>query len=115
MLSFIDLGQGRLAEALVAAEKAVELAPNIEVSHLGLGLALARQGRFVAALQSIARAARLNPRTTSAVWIAVANVNFAAGRPEKAVELWEQARAANSRRYSIAFETRWLERHPRRR
>ncbi len=26
----------------------------------------------------------------------MANVNFAAGRPEKAVELWEQARAANT-------------------
>ena len=26
----------------------------------------------------------------------MANVNFAAGRPEQAVELWEQARAANS-------------------
>ncbi len=26
----------------------------------------------------------------------MASVNFAAGRPEKAVELWEQARAANT-------------------
>ncbi len=59
-------------------------------------LALARQGRFVAALQSIALAARLNPRASAGMWVAVASVNFAAGRPEKAVELWEQARAANT-------------------
>ncbi|MCH6563964.1 MAG: tetratricopeptide repeat protein, partial [Myxococcales bacterium] len=95
VLTVINLGRGRLAEALVAAERAVELVPNAEQSHTLLGMALARQGRFVAALQSVARAARLNPRTTSAVWAVVAYVNFAAGRTEKAVELWEQVRAAN--------------------
>ncbi len=96
MLSYVHLGQGRLAEALVAAERAVELGPNYEYPHLVLGLALARQGRFVAALQSVARAARLNPRAAAGAWVVVATVNFAAGRPEKAVELWEQARAANT-------------------
>jgi adenylate cyclase len=95
VLSVINLGQDRLAEALVAAERAVELAPNTEVPHVVLGLALARQGRFVAAMQSVARAARLNPRAPSGAWIAVAYVNFAAGRTETAVELWEQVRAAN--------------------
>jgi tetratricopeptide (TPR) repeat protein len=74
----------------------VELSPNTEVPHLTLGLALARQGRFVAAMQSVARAVRLNPRASSGVWVVVAYVNFAAGRTEKAVELWEQARAANT-------------------
>ena len=57
---------------------------------------MARQGRFVAALQSVARAMRLNPRAPSGVWVVAASVNFAAGRPEKAVELWEQVRAANA-------------------
>jgi tetratricopeptide (TPR) repeat protein len=95
-LTAINLGQGRLAEALAAAERSVELSPNTEVPHLTLGLALARQGRFVAAMQSVARAVRLNPRASSGVWVVVAYVNFAAGRTEKAVELWEQARAANT-------------------
>ncbi|MCH8890622.1 MAG: tetratricopeptide repeat protein [Myxococcales bacterium] len=96
VLSLVHVSQGRLAEALVAAERAVELAPNVENTHLALGLVLARQGRFVAALQSVARAARLNPRAAAGDWVVVAYVNFAAGRPEQAVELWEQARAANT-------------------
>ena len=95
-LSLVHVTQGRLAEALVAAERAVEFAPNLEFPHTALGLALARQGRFVAALQSVARAMRLNPRAASGARVVVANVNFAAGRTEQAVELWEQARVANS-------------------
>jgi tetratricopeptide (TPR) repeat protein len=74
----------------------VELEPNVEVSHLVLGMALARQGRSVAAMQSVARAMRLNPKAPSGIRVVVAFVNFAAGRTEKAVELWEQARAANT-------------------
>ncbi len=74
----------------------MELGPNVEAPHMFLGLVLARQGRFVAALQSVARSMRLNPRAGSAEWVVVAYVNFAAGRSEKAVELWEQARAANT-------------------
>jgi len=96
ILAFSNLRKGQLAEALRAAERAVELAPNLEAPHLVLGTVLARQGRFVAAMQSVARAVRLNPRASSGVWVLVANVNFAAGRSEKAVELWEQARAANT-------------------
>jgi adenylate cyclase len=96
ILSFINLRQGRLAEALVAAERAVEFAPNVEFPHMALGAVLAGQGRFVAAMQSVARAMRLNPKADPGVLASVAAVNFAAGRTEKAVELWEQARAANT-------------------
>jgi tetratricopeptide (TPR) repeat protein len=74
----------------------VELAPNVETTHLMLGLALARQGRMVAAMQSVARAVRLNPKAPSSTWEVVALINFAAGRTEKAVDLWEQVRAANT-------------------
>jgi adenylate cyclase len=96
VLTSINLRQGRLAEALAAAERSVELSPNVEVSHLALGVVLARQGRFVAAMQSVAHAMRLNPKAPSGIRVVVAFVNFAAGRTEKAVELWEQARAANT-------------------
>ncbi len=96
VLSVVHGYQGRLTEALAAAERAVELIPNIEASHLVLGTALARQGRFVAASQSVAHAMRLNPMSPTGVRVLVAYVNFAAGRTEKAVELWEQARAANT-------------------
>jgi adenylate cyclase len=92
----LHLSRGRLAEATAAAEKAVQLNPNTEAPHLTLGLALARQGRFVAAMQSVARALRLNPKAPSALWTVAAYINFGAGRTEKAVELWEQVRAANA-------------------
>jgi len=95
VLSLVHLYQGRPAEAVAAAERAVELTPNVEGPHLVLGMALARQGRFVAAMQSVARAMRLNPRASSGLLAVAASVNFAAGRTEEAVELWEQARAAN--------------------
>jgi adenylate cyclase len=95
-LAFVDLQQGRLAEALAAAERAVELAPNVEMPHVILATVLARQGRFVAALQSAARAVRLNPRATPGTLVLVANVDFAAGRRDEAVALWERARAANT-------------------
>ncbi|MBW2315708.1 MAG: hypothetical protein JRH10_16155 [Deltaproteobacteria bacterium] len=47
-------------------------------------------------MQSLDRALRLNPKAPSATWGAVAYINFAAGRTEQAVELWEQVRAANT-------------------
>ena len=47
-------------------------------------------------MQSVARAMRLNPKADPGVRNVVATVNFAAGRSDKAVELWEQARAANT-------------------
>jgi adenylate cyclase len=93
--SLVNLSRDRPAEAVAAAERAVELAPNFEFPHLVLGMALARQGRFAAAMQSVARALRLNPKTPSGAWVMVAYINFAAGRTDEAVELWEQVRAAN--------------------
>jgi adenylate cyclase len=96
LMAMLHLSRGRLAEATAAAERGVQLNPNFELSHISLGLTLARQGRFVAAMQSVARALRLNPTAPSVAWNIVAYVNFGAGRTEKAVELWEQVRAANT-------------------
>ncbi len=96
VMSNVHLREGRVAEALAAAERAVELAPNVEFPHMTLGFVLARQGRFVAAMQSAARAMRLNPKAPPGLQDGVASVNFAAGRTDKAVELWEDARAANT-------------------
>ncbi|MBW2445310.1 MAG: adenylate/guanylate cyclase domain-containing protein [Deltaproteobacteria bacterium] len=96
VMALIHLRRGQLEEAVAAAERAVELGPNFEFPHLILGVALARRGRIVAAMQSLDRALRLNPKAPSATWGAVAYINFAAGRTEQAVELWEQVRAANT-------------------
>ncbi len=92
----LHLIRGHLAEATAGYERSVELNPSNDFAHLLLAIALARQGRHVAALQSVARALRLNPRAPSGTLTLVAYTYFSAGRTEKAVELWEQARAANS-------------------
>ncbi len=57
--------------------------------------ALALQGKFVGAVQSINRALRLNPRPPPGYLMAVAYVNLMAGRTQEAVEMYAQARAAN--------------------
>ena len=46
-------------------------------------------------MQSVNRALRLNPRAPPGQWLAVAYVNLMAGRTQEAVEMYEQARAAN--------------------
>jgi adenylate cyclase len=93
--SLINLSEGRVSEAVTAAERAVDLSPSLDFSRLTLALALREQGRFVAALESVAQALRLNPKARSGTLYVAASVNFGAGRSERAVELWEQARAAN--------------------
>ena len=86
---------GRLDEALAAAEKAATLAPNLEDTHVMLAMVWLRRGRLVAALQSIERALRLNPRGTSGAWMTAAWLNLMAGRVEQAVAMLERERAAN--------------------
>jgi TolB-like protein/Tfp pilus assembly protein PilF len=95
-LSGVHLARGRLDEALAAAESAEALAANDDGPQLMLALVLARQGRLVAALGSLDRASRLDPRGTSLTRVVNAGVNLAAGRTQMAVELLERERAANS-------------------
>jgi adenylate cyclase len=94
-LAAIHIFRGEPALAIVAAQRAIELGPSFWVPHFFLGFALAQQGRFVGAMQSIQRGLRLNPRAPSGFWLIVPWVNLAAGRKQEAVALFEQIRAAN--------------------
>jgi adenylate cyclase len=88
--------RGDSAEAIAAAERAIEVAPSFEMGHALRGVALAREGRLIEATQSIRQALRLSPRSPlEAVLLSVAYVNFAAGRREDAVDFLERARAAS--------------------
>ena len=69
--------------------------PHQAAAQENAALVQARQGRFVAAMQSAARALRLNPKAPSGTLTMVAYTYFSAGRTEQAVDLWEQARATN--------------------
>jgi tetratricopeptide (TPR) repeat protein len=94
-MSLVHFYRGNAEEALTAAERAIELAPNFEFPHAFRGLALAQQGRLLEATRSIRQALRLNPRAPTGVLLSVAYVNLAAGRRADAVKLMERVRTAH--------------------
>ena len=53
---------GRLPEAMVHYQKALELAPDDPVAHNNLGTLLARAGQLSEAIRHFEAAVRLNPR-----------------------------------------------------
>jgi Flp pilus assembly protein TadD len=82
-----------VADAIRHAEKAVELAPGFFAGHFILGLALARDGQPLRAIESTRRAVRLDPHGGS-VSGALAMANLRAGRESEAVKIFEQVRSA---------------------
>ncbi len=94
-MAWVNLLRGNSVEAIAAAERAIERAPNLEFAHAARGLALAQQGRCLEATGSIRQALRLNPRAPTALLSVVAFVNYGAGRREEAVEMLERVREAS--------------------
>jgi len=88
----------RAGRALAAADKAIALAPSFPTPHMFRGVSLAQKGEFVEALASIRKAYRLDPRaaTNPAGNAGLAAVYAASGQMDKAVDLWEVARAGNA-------------------
>ncbi len=78
-----------------AAERAIELAPSLDVPYALLAMAQMRQGNVLLALESIRTAVRLNPRLRSAIQGVVALVNLRAGNRKRAVDVFEEVRASN--------------------
>jgi adenylate cyclase len=87
--------RGDSAEQVSAAERGVELAPNLDAANALLGLIRLRQGRFDDAARLIELAIRLNPRAPDLYWTILGHVHRRSGRIEEAVALWERARAAD--------------------
>lgn len=63
-LAMVSLREGNPGDAQAYASKALGLAPGNAYAHDVLGLAYARQGRLLPALQSLSRALRLAPKET---------------------------------------------------
>jgi adenylate cyclase len=94
-LAWVALLRGDFDEALTAAERTIELAPSFVMGHAIRGMALAQQGRLVDAIGSIRQAMRLSPRAANpGMLVAVARVNFAAGRRQEALRFMDRAREA---------------------
>jgi len=65
-LSVLEAHEGRLPEALRAAEQAVRLRPDLDRSHVYLGRVLEKMGRIGEAAAAYPRATELNPRDAEA-------------------------------------------------
>jgi Flp pilus assembly protein TadD len=88
-IAFAELKRGRGPEALVMAEQAVELAPNVPAAHLALGRSLLAVGeveRAVAAMEAAVGLAPENPR----LHFALAQAYQQAGRPDDATREKEE-------------------------
>lgn len=94
-LSAFALARGQLDEALVFADRAVAAHPNSSVAHLARTNVLINLERPLAAIESLRKATRLDPRGLTVNAAVYAWVNAVAGRREKAVEFFEQARREN--------------------
>jgi TolB-like protein/class 3 adenylate cyclase/Tfp pilus assembly protein PilF len=91
----LALTRERPAESVLAAERAVELAPSFDLAHFILGMVLLYQGRPLEAIGPYRRALRLSPRPPAQFLGLLGHANYLAGRPERAVDFYERARAAN--------------------
>jgi adenylate cyclase len=94
-LASVHLFRRESRAAIEAADRAIALAPNVDAAHFFRGMGLAGEGDYVAAMQAIHRALRLNPRAASGYMVVVAAVNLAAGQRQEAMELLERLRASN--------------------
>ncbi len=88
------LDQGRASEALQYAQRDVEIAPQLWLSHMTLGLVLGRSGRLPEAIVQYEQALRIGPDLAEAHYnlgIALAET----GRPEDAITHYDQALRIN--------------------
>jgi tetratricopeptide (TPR) repeat protein len=97
------LGGGRAALAVVAARRAVDLAPDAPAGHETLGRALSRAGAHDEALAALRRAAALDPLNPLPLR-ALAAACTAAGRAEEAAEAIRAAAAVAARREAMRAE-----------
>ena len=88
------LDEGKAGEALPYAQRDVEIAPQLWLSHLTLGRVLGRLGRLQEAMAQDAQALRMNPNSAEAhVCFGVALIEL--GKREDAIEHYEQALQLN--------------------
>ncbi|MGO9246051.1 MAG: tetratricopeptide repeat protein, partial [Verrucomicrobiia bacterium] len=88
------LDQGRASEALAYAQRDVEIAPQLWLSHMTLGHVLGRLGRLPEAMAEDEQALRMNPDSAEAHYnfaVALAEV----GRVQEAITHYEQALQIN--------------------
>jgi tetratricopeptide (TPR) repeat protein len=84
------LAHGRASEALKYAQRDVQLAPALSVTHIDLGMALSQAGRTREAIEQYEQALRINPDNI----VARMNLGIAlsqSGRTTEAIDQYQQA------------------------
>jgi tetratricopeptide (TPR) repeat protein len=86
--------KGRLNEARMQFEKALQLKPDYSSAHINMGATLVRQKKFEEALDHFAEAARIRKNFPEALY-SMATVLVLLGRIDEAQEHYEKALAIN--------------------
>lgn len=94
-LAALHIARGRWREASASAERSIAIAPSFEMAHFLLGMAQRNLGSPLAALASLRRGLRLDPRGQAPVLASLADLNYRIGRVKEGVGLWERIRSEN--------------------
>ena len=109
-VAFHHLLEERFQESLDYTDRAIERNPSLSRLHLIRGACLTSLGEPFEGLRAVRRSLRLNPRAMSAATAALAWTQEALGRPEEAMEIWKQIKAAKTLLRQASHEARDLPR-----
>lgn len=96
ILGVVAISRGNWREAVKHEDRAMELDPCMTWPHALRGIALAQGNQRLEASRSIKRALRLDPHPPHGLLMALAYINYGAGRKAEAIELMEQVRRENA-------------------
>jgi TolB-like protein/tetratricopeptide (TPR) repeat protein len=96
ILGVVELVQGNWRQAVKHEDRAIDLDPCMTWPHAMRGVALAQGHQRMEASRSIKRALRLDPNPPHGLLMALAYINYGAGRKTEAVELLEKVRRENT-------------------
>jgi adenylate cyclase len=90
------LMRGEIAEARMSAERAIAIAPGHPLAQLHLSLVQLVDGSVLTALDTLQRAVRRDPEPFPGLLGLLGALNFRAGRVDKAIAMYERARASST-------------------
>ena len=95
ILGVVEISRGNWREAVKHEDRAIALDPCMTWPHALRGIALAQGHQRLEASRSIKRALRLDPKPPHGLLMALAYINYGAGRKAEAIELLEKVRREN--------------------
>ncbi len=95
ILGVVEISRGNWRQAVKHEDRAIELDPCVTWPHALRGIALAQGHQRLEASRSIKRALRLDPKPPHGLLMALAYINYGAGRKAEAIELMEKVRREN--------------------